>query len=461
MNLSDMPYKYSVIRTVILAACFVSWISLYAQDQSDWYNTRTKTYQILPTTDPKKIGSKLALRIVFGNYIITVSSYGNNQFEGHVIVHTSSIEEGDYKVRLSQKYFSDLVINPDTARMIYNLYALEGMARIPTDKDIAGWRYGKDGITYTIEALNNSEYSQKTYWTPSAFKNIEEAVRVNRFFSSVDSLLQLKIKWDVFFSELPKDKSYRYGSMIRVTVRGDLDKHVTRIIIKYRKADEPPVVGGRPEYNLIFNLDNSELVAATYSVGKDQISLEDTLRITPSLVKTAMEWARNKSKFSMDDLGLKRGQVGDSIAVIRYSLLLPIPTNLIVNIDSLSACKAYSMKQAVSTGGEYISVSIIDADHEEKFEFDNDNLSSEFDLKNYILCYALFSEILPEEFPVYEFFSEENLIHLINQYQKIVECEGYYYQEYVSKHPELNARDRRMMKGWDFKKYLQEEKGTR
>src|SRR5690242_15596758 len=127
MNLSRMSYACLITRTITLVTLVICAISLQAQDQSDWYDTRTKSYQAQPTTtDIKTSDSKLALRIVFGNYIIKVSLSDNDQFDGHLIVHTSSYEEGHYKVKLSQKYFSDLAINPDTARMIYDLYTVEG-----------------------------------------------------------------------------------------------------------------------------------------------------------------------------------------------------------------------------------------------------------------------------------------------------------------------------------------------
>jgi hypothetical protein len=453
-----MPYVTLIIRTVILISSLFWGISLQAQNKSDWYNTKTKTYQDLPTADIRASDNKFTLRISFTNYIIEVSSRSDNEFQGRLVVLTSSYQEGDYNGRFSQKYFTSHAITSDTGRMIFNHFTQAGMAEIPTDKDIPGWRYGTDGITYTIETVTNGDYSRKTYWTPSVFKTIEEAVTVDRFFSSIESLLRLKTKWDAFLSGLPRGKTYQYGSMMLVTLNEAPEKQVKRIVLTYQESDEPPVSGGRPEYKMIFNGYKSQLGSVIYSVGKNQIPFKDTLLLSPSFAKTVTEWARDKERFSLDDLGLKNEQVGDTLTAKRYGLVLPTPTNLIVDIDSLSICRAYSIKQIVSTGGDHISVSILYGDHEDKIEFDNDNLLSKFDLKGYIICYVIFSEILPEAFPAYKFFSEETLVNLVNQYQKIIECEGYYYQEYVSKHPELNTRDRRMMKGWDFKKYLRETK---
>jgi hypothetical protein len=451
-----MRDKHTFRQTIILSFFLLSVTFAQGQIKGDSYNTRTGKYQVLPTGDLKTSTNRFALKISFTNYIFEISSNKDNQFAGHLIVFTSSYQEGDYNGRFSQNYFTEHTVSSDTARMIYDLFTREGIERIPTDKDIDGWRYGFDGITYTVETTLDGNYSKKTYWTPSAFKEIKEAVVLDHFFSDVKALLQLQVKWDSFSSSLPRGKAYRYGSMMVVTVADYPATQVQRIVLTYKKSDEPPVVGGTPEYSMIFNLDNTQLISASYSVGKDRLPLEDTLSCSPSLVKTITEWAKDKQRFSLNDLGLTRGRIEDSIAIKKYGLVLPTPDDLVVNLDSLSICKAHLMKHVVSIGGDHVEVSIIYNNHGEKFEFDNDNLSNSFDLKGYIICYAIFNDILPEEFPAYNFFSEQILVGLLNQYQKIVECEGYYYKEHTSKHPDLSARDRRMMKGWDFKKYLKE-----
>ena len=451
-----MPYVHSLARTIVFVALLFDEIPSNAQDKVDWYDIRTKTYQALPTSDIQKSSSKLALKISFTNYVLEISSGKDNQFQGHLILHTSSYQEGDYNGRFSQNYFTDHELSSDTARIIFDLFTREAIAQIPTDKEIAGWRYGVDGITYTIETNLSGQYSKKTYWTPSAFKEIKEAVVIDRFFSDIESILQLQAKWSSFSTALPRGNTYRYGSMMLFTINQSPTEQLQKIVLKYQKADEPPVVGGRPEYKMTFNLFQDQLVTASFSVGKDRVSLEDTLSCSPSLVKTITEWANDKKEFSLKDLGLTRGPVGDSTVAKKYGLTFPMPDDLVVEIDSLSICKNYSLKQVISTGGNHITVSIIYDNHEENFVFDNDNMLSDFDFKGYITCYAIFANVLTDEFPAYKFFSEETLYRLLYQYQKIVECEGYYYKEYTSKHPELSSRDRRMMKGWDFKKYLKE-----
>jgi hypothetical protein len=456
-----MGYKHTFRQTIISTFFLLSATFAQAQVKGDWYNTGTGKYQVLPAGDIKTSSNRFTLKISFTNYILEISPSKDNQLAGHLIVFTSSYQEGDYNGRFSQNYFTEHTVSSDTARMVYDLFTREGIERIPTDKDIAGWSYGFDGITYNVETTINGNYSKKTYWTPSAFKEIKEAVILDHFFSNIKSTLQLQAKWDSFLSNLPRGKAYRYGSMMVVRVADYPATEVQRIVLTYKKFDEPPVVGGRPEYTIIFNLDNTQLITASYSVGKDRVTLEDTLSYSSSLVKTITEWAKDKQIFSLNDLGLTRGRIEDTIVFKKNELVLPMPDDLVVNLDSLSICKAHLMKQVVSIGGGHVRVSIIYNNHEEKFEFDDDNLYTSFDLKGYIICYAIFNDILPEEFPAYNFFSEQILVDLHNQYQKIVECEGYYYKEYTSKHPELSARDRRMMKGWDFKKYLKETGRTK
>src|ERR1043166_3664189 len=108
-----MSYVYSLARTIVFVALLFDGIPSKAQDKVDWYNIRTKTYQALPTSDIQKSSSKLALKISFTNYVLEISSQKDNQFQGHLIVHTSSYQEGDYNGRFSQNYFTDHELGSD------------------------------------------------------------------------------------------------------------------------------------------------------------------------------------------------------------------------------------------------------------------------------------------------------------------------------------------------------------
>ena len=39
-----------------------------------------------------------------------------------------------------------------------------------------------------------------------------------------------------------------------------------------------------------------------------------------------------------------------------------------------------------------------------------------------------------------------------------IECEGFYYNEFINQHPERTAQENRMRIGWDFKEYMENRK---
>jgi hypothetical protein len=115
------------------------------------------------------------------------------------------------------------------------------------------------------------------------------------------------------------------------------------------------------------------------------------------------------------------------------------------------------MSKSVSPGGATISVTMLaKSQPTAQFTFhSNDIGSGEFKLKEYIFCYALLNDRIPDEFPHFNFFSKEKLAEIVVYYQKTVECEGYYYEEYADR-KHLTGKERRMKVGWDFIEYMRE-----
>jgi hypothetical protein len=92
----------------------------------------------------------------------------------------------------------------------------------------------------------------------------------------------------------------------------------------------------------------------------------------------------------------------------------------------------------------------------QEFIFEDNIKDEHFNLQDYILSYVLLADKIPDEIPSYGFFSRSKFMDIIMYYQKTVECEGFYYKEFTDKNPQFTAKDRRMMTGWDFVKYLKQ-----
>lgn len=115
------------------------------------------------------------------------------------------------------------------------------------------------------------------------------------------------------------------------------------------------------------------------------------------------------------------------------------------------------MTKSLSTGGEAISIRMLaKALPTAQFTFHaNDIGAGEFKLKEYIFCYTILNDRVPDEFPNFNFFSKEKLAEIVVYYQKTVECEGYYYQEFADRN-QLTGKERRMKAGWNFPEYMKQ-----
>ncbi len=235
-------------------------------------------------------------------------------------------------------------------------------------------------------------------------------------------------------------------------------QEIVKIIFTSQQADEPPTIQGRPKYTMEFNRQASgEFMASDVSVGKKKKKLENRATIDSERIKKITAWRNlNKVTFSQSDLGLETATLKSKTN--KYKLTFDIPSDLVVKIDSFQFCQMYQMTSTISTGGETFAVTLIEKGGQmQEIVFNSNDIGKKtFNLRDYILSYTLFADNIPNEVPSYGFFSKETFIDIILYYQKTVECEGFYYKEFTDKNPEMTARDKRMMQGWDFAEYLRQ-----
>ena len=235
-----------------------------------------------------------------------------------------------------------------------------------------------------------------------------------------------------------------------------IGQEIDNVIFTSQQADEPPTKQGRPKYSIEFKrLASNELSTFDFYDGKRKRTLNDKLTIDEDRTKKITEWEKqDKRTFTQSDLGL-------DIATLKtqtnnHKLNFDLPTGLIVIVDSFQFCQTYKMTKSISTGGEKLTVTLIYNDGPKKeFIFDlNDIGEGDFNLRDYILCYTLLADKIPNEVPSYGFFSKSKFTDIVFYYQKTVECEGYYYKEFTDKNPTMTSKDKRMMTGWNFVEYM-------
>lgn len=251
----------------------------------------------------------------------------------------------------------------------------------------------------------------------------------------------------------------KYGLLIILTLSTIFQssgQELEYIVFTTQQIDEPPTKEGRPLYTIEYKRQVSgDFVASTYLENSRRLKLTDTITIDKEHAEKVKQWTEgNKSNFTQLDLGLNVKLLKNKTT--DYKLNFEIPDDLVVRVDSFQFCQTYKMTQTISTGGEIISVTLIyKSEKKDEFAFDSNDIGGgELRLKDYILCYALLKDKIPREIRNHDFFTADNLADILIYYQKTVECEGYYYKEYTDKNPKLTAKERRMMSGWDFVKYM-------
>ncbi len=229
---------------------------------------------------------------------------------------------------------------------------------------------------------------------------------------------------------------------------------IEKVIFISQQADEPPTKQGRPKYTIVFNRpEGEELSASGFLEGKKRRRLIDKLEIDIDRAEKVTGWEQqDKRSFSQLDLGLDMRSL--NAQANNHQLNFDLPTDFIVDVDSFQFCQPYRITNSISIGGEIITVTLIyTGGLKREFIFDS-NGEGKFDLKDYILCYTLLEGKIPIEIPSYGFFSKSKFTGIVFDYQKTVECEGYYYKEFIEKNPTMTSKDRRMMTGWNFAEYL-------
>ena len=258
---------------------------------------------------------------------------------------------------------------------------------------------------------------------------------------------------------LPASLLMKYGLLIILTLTTifqSVGQDIEVIALTTQQADEPPTTQGRTLYSIEFKKQlNGELTTSTYYENADKQKLKDAITIDKERINKVETWrATDKKTFTQLDLGLNVMTLKNRTS--NYKLNFEIPDDFSVSVDSFQLCQEYKMTKSISTGGEIIVVTLIyKSGLKDEFAFDSNDIGSgQFNLKNYVYCYTLLKDKIPSEIRNYDFFTSDKLADILLYYQKTVECEGFYYKEYTDKNPKMTSKEKRMMTGWDFIKYM-------
>jgi hypothetical protein len=122
-------------------------------------------------------------------------------FHGQLINFTSSVEA---KKPDTSFYSQIITLKQSKTDSIYKAFDEYLIFKIPDQDKIPGWKSGLDGSIYFIEYSSKNEYSFKSYWTPTSFTEIKEAVVLQSLITYVFRNLALESSWYSFVKTLPK-----------------------------------------------------------------------------------------------------------------------------------------------------------------------------------------------------------------------------------------------------------------
>ena len=180
-------------------------------DTTEWLKSRIEPFMDVGLEDLATTTEKLRIRISTDNKIVEIWSNDSTAFSGQQVLYTSSFDPENKKP--SVLYSIKKSIGADTSKMIFSIIDSLRILRIPEQDSVKNWSHGLDGYVYIVEYSDQTTFSSKSYWTPSAFKQIPEALAIYTIDQEIDKLLNLSNSFDLFMRTLPADNCYHIGGI--------------------------------------------------------------------------------------------------------------------------------------------------------------------------------------------------------------------------------------------------------
>jgi len=266
-------------------------------DTTFWRQLELKNSRGIHLPDLISSSEKFHFRYWKDTQVVDIWTNDEIVFNGLITnyIHSYSDDNSKKKRKPSKIFFNQVQMDSDRAKKVYIL--IKQIENIPTDKSIKGWSQGFDGVEYCFETSTSSNYSFKTYWTPTVQdSSLTEAKAIEKFVTETDSVLNLHDKYQKFFATLkpgnyigdgpgvvmkltPKQiqyfketKPYRdYLHSIKDTLTHYLRDTLTKIFSHY---GEPKCYD---EFFLKFSKDNKLLSITTNSKFSDKEDKRDFL----------------------------------------------------------------------------------------------------------------------------------------------------------------------------------------
>lgn len=181
-------------------------------DTTGHYKIQRERIVRMKMRDPLVFRDSFLLRISNESWSVEVISADLKTFGGQRYFFTKQVvpsggPEG------KELLFKTKPMSQSQALAVYEAFKKYSVASIPSERDIAGWPLGADGVSYLIEHSGPSTYSFKSYWEPSSQRyRLKQAEAVDNFVKEVEVKLELATSFLAFLNKLPAG-TYQTGGM--------------------------------------------------------------------------------------------------------------------------------------------------------------------------------------------------------------------------------------------------------
>jgi len=213
-------------RCITLFVCLLTASTLFAQatkccipmengkDTSFWYKLNKENAEKIGLKDLTRTSDSLHFRFWTETKLIDIWTEDFKTFSGFLIVYTEE-EPKDFNDKTKRKFYSKkIVLDDSSAKRVYLLFDSLAVFNIPPQEDIKDWKSGLDGDIFLIEYSTSNTYSFKSYWTPSDYPNIKEAVLIDTLTQQLNKMLAMDNRWSKFLRSLPKGWYTSDGSTV-------------------------------------------------------------------------------------------------------------------------------------------------------------------------------------------------------------------------------------------------------
>ena len=190
-------------------------------DTTYWLAIQKDLYQKLDMDNLISSDNKFHFRYwEYGLFVDLLENDSNNLnglITNYIIKYEYDKKSDNYiqKHSISRKTVIDTV----QSAKLFHLIQRSHLQNIPTDNEIKNWGFGKDGITYIFQIVDDDSLSFKTFWEPADQPDsVYQAKEIRTFIEKMYDILKLQELQESFQNNLAPGL-YTVGNQFMKIVR--------------------------------------------------------------------------------------------------------------------------------------------------------------------------------------------------------------------------------------------------